>query len=220
MSGLIVVPAYFPPAAEAWAELADTSPHLAVVNVDGGPGPARAPDFAAVAGRARAAGVTLAGYVDTAYGRRPPGEVAAEVRRYRAWYGVRRVFLDRAAAGRRQLGHYARTVRAVRAEGAEYVVFNHGVHPDPGYAALADLLVTFEGPWSAYRSLRAPEWVMEAGAGRFCHLVYATPRHALCEVLLQARRCNAQACYVTDRDQPNPWDDLPGYYGLEVQAFG
>ncbi|GAA2595091.1 spherulation-specific family 4 protein [Actinomadura fulvescens] len=217
MSGLIVVPAYFPPAADAWSALADTCPHLAVLNVADGPGVVPDADFAAVAARARSAGITLAGYVDTAYGLRSPGDVAADMRRHRDWYGVRRVFLDQVAAGHRQLGHYARVVDAVRAEGAEFVVFNHGVHPDPRYAGLADLLVTFEGPWSTYRSLRAPEWATKADAGRFCHLVYATPRHALCEVLARARRHNAGA-YVTDRDGPNPWDDLPRYYRLEVQA--
>jgi hypothetical protein len=31
------------------------------------------------------------------------------------------------------------------------VVLNPGAHPAPGYAAFADLLVTFEGSWETYR---------------------------------------------------------------------
>ncbi len=158
----------------------------------------------------------LAGYVDTAYGRRPAREIEDELARYRSWYGIRAVFLDQVSAVPEHLLRYRRIVAGVRARGAGHVVFNHGAYPDAAYAQLADLLVTFEGPWRAYRHVRAPDWASRLPAERFCHLVYAAPRPVLARALAQAGRCNAGVVYVTDRTGANPWDGLPAYFSREL----
>jgi hypothetical protein len=213
----VIVPAYFHPVRAAdWETLAAARPRAVVFNVDSGPGSARDPGFAATAARITAAGVPLLGYVDTRYGCRPPGEVTAELRRYRDWYGAEGVFLDQVSAGRDQLAHYEGVVAGLRDEGSGPVALNHGTYPDPGYADLAELLVTFEGPWRAYERLCAPSWAMRSPASRFCHLVYGTPRAVLGQVLRRAARCNAGSLYVTDRDGANPWDGLPGYFADEI----
>lgn len=212
----VAVPAYFHPAALDWAALADPRLGAVVLNVDSGAGTVRDRAFAAVARRTSAAGVRLAGYVDTAYGRRPPGEVAAEVMRYRLWYGIRTAFLDQVSAVPGDVPRYRRIVAAARGRGAEYVVLNHGTYPDAGYARLADLLVTFEGPWSAYQHVRAPAWAARLPADRFCHLVYAAPQAVLARALARAGRRNAGVVYVTDRAGANPWSGLPGYFSREL----
>jgi hypothetical protein len=214
----VIVPAYFHPgrAADDWRALTVWRPRAVVLNVDSGPGAVRDPAFAAVAARTIAAGVPLLGYVDTRYGSRPPGEVMAEPLRYRDWYGAQGVFLDQVSAGRDPLARYQRIVAAVRDEGIGPVVLNHGTYPDPGYAALADLLVTFEGPWHAYERLCAPSWAMRLPASRFCHLVYGAPRSLLGRVLRRAARCNAGVVYVTDREGANPWNGLPEYFADEL----
>jgi hypothetical protein len=214
----VIVPAYFHPvrAAASWETLAATRPRAVVFNVDSGPGGARDPDFAAVAARTTAAGVPLLAYVDSRYGCRPPGEIIAELLRYREWYGVEGVFLDQVSAGRDQLAHYERIVAAVRDERAGPLVLNHGTYPDAGYADLADVLVTFEGPWPAYERVCTPAWAMRAPASRFCHLVYGAPRTVLGRALRRAARCNTGVVYVTDRGGANPWDGLPEYLTDEI----
>ena len=79
--------------------------------------------------RARA-GVRVAGYVDTNYGRRSARAALADIGRYRDWYDVAGVLFDRVSAGR--------TTSALRPAGpprpragAHVVAFNHGVHPLP-----------------------------------------------------------------------------------------
>ncbi|MFD0539850.1 spherulation-specific family 4 protein [Actinomadura luteofluorescens] len=158
LASSVAVLAYFHPGAGYWTDLADPRLGAVVLNVDSGAGTVRDSGFADVAHRTSAAGVRLAGYVDTAYGHRPPAEIEEEVRRYRLWYGVRAVFLDQVPAMPEHVLRYRRIVAGVRARGARHVVLNHGVYPDEAYARLADLLVTFEGPWSAYRHVRAPAW--------------------------------------------------------------
>ncbi|TDD73296.1 spherulation-specific family 4 protein [Actinomadura rubrisoli] len=214
--GAVAVPAYFHPAAVDWTALADPRLGAVVLNVDSGAGTVRDRDFAAVAHRTSDAGVPLAGYVDTAYGRRPTKEVEDELVRYRTWYGIRMVFLDQVSAGPAHLIRYRRITAGMRSRGAEHIVFNHGTYPDAAYAALADLLVTFEGPWSAYQRLRAPAWAKRLPAEQFCHLVYAAPRPVLARTLTRAGRCNAGVVYVTDRAGANPWDGLPEYFSREL----
>ncbi|MFD9035744.1 spherulation-specific family 4 protein [Streptomyces sp. NPDC059567] len=173
----LLVPFYEHPAErpDAWDVVIEAAPSLygVVLNPASGAGQSRDPAFAAVAERLRAAGARVLGYVDTAYGRRPHGEVVAELLRHRDWYGTDGAFLDQVPTAPEAIDHFRRIGVAARAAGARTLVLNHGAHPDPGYAALADLLVTFEGPWDSYRALDLPV------ADHYCHLVYAAPHGAL-----------------------------------------
>lgn len=215
MPGLaVLVPAYFHPALfpAEWARLADPRLGAVVLNVQSGPGSVRDRAFAAAVDRVLAAGGRVTGYIDTAYGARPARDIDADARRYRAWYGVADVFLDQVAAEPEKLGGYRWLAEGLRSRGAGLVVGNHGVHPDPGYASIADLLVTFEGPWPVYRRMRPPGWATRLPAGRLCHLVYAVPPTAYETALRLARRNNAGVVYITDGDGANPWDRLPAYF--------
>jgi Spherulation-specific family 4 len=205
----LVVPAYFHPAVapDDWAALAALGGRvrLAILNVADGPGERPEPEFARVLATLHAGGVAVAGYVDTDYGHRTDRAITTDLDRYRTWYPqVQAAFFDRAAATADLVARYRRIARSARTAGLRTVVFNHGVHPDPGYAEHADLLGTFEGPWSAYRALDVPGW---ARGDRFLHLVHTVPAQALST----ARRLAASrtgAAYVTDLGGSNPWRRL------------
>ncbi|MFD8412506.1 spherulation-specific family 4 protein [Streptomyces sp. NPDC059650] len=181
--------------------------HSVVLNPASGPGEARDARFAVVAERLRDAGVPVLGYADTDYGRRPHADVVRDLLRHRDWYGADGAFLDQAAPDPALLGHYGRLAVAARAAGARTLVLNHGVHPDPGYAELADLVVTFEGPWDAYRNAAVPSWTADHPADRFCHLVYAVPPGAPAAELARQRRA-AVHCAVPGTGA-HPWGTLP-----------
>ncbi|MFE2557591.1 spherulation-specific family 4 protein [Streptomyces sp. NPDC059352] len=173
MTPSLLVPYYEHPAdrPEAWSALVDAadSLHGVVLNPASGAGEAPDPAFAEVSARLRAAGVRVLGYVDTDYGRRPQAEVVTDLLRHRDWYAADGAFLDQVSTAPGALAHYRRIAVAARAAGAATLVLNHGAHPDPGYEELADLLVTFEGPWDTYRTLDLPV------APHYCHLVYGAP---------------------------------------------
>ena len=202
----LAVPAYFHPAREAtdWERLcASPTLGLVVVNPSSGAGTAADPAYRTVCAALRArTEVLVAGYVDTAYGTRPAADVLAEAARYGRFYGIGAVFLDQVSSGADALDHYADVVERLRAGGTAAVVLNPGVEPHPGYRALADVVVTFEGPWSAYRH-RAPD---PPGPGRTCHLVHATPDGLRAGARRRAHRLGADLAYVTSRRLPNPWD--------------
>ncbi|SDJ87139.1 spherulation-specific family 4 protein [Streptomyces indicus] len=214
MSARLLVPMYVHPAVDpgAWQRLAARPEllHGVIVNIADGPGTAPDPAFAAAARALRAAGVRLFGYADTAYGRRPHREVLADLARHREWYGIDACFLDQCAAASAQLRPYRRLVRAARAAGAASVVLNPGVHPAPAYAELADVLVTFEGDWSTYRSAPAPpRWTAAHPPDRFCHLVHGVPP-GLCGLAARtAELRRAAVCCTVPGEGPNPWSLPP-----------
>jgi hypothetical protein len=209
----LIVPAYFHPASRPaeWAWLAEQAGQVRLVVLNLADGPGISPD-AAVApalARLRAAGVAVAGYVDTNYGLRPARDALADLARYLDWYQVAGVFFDRAATGSEHLGHYAGLVRDARRLGARVVALNHGAHPVPAYADHADLLGTFEGPWPAYLDLAIPRWARSRPAAQFYHLPHSVPAGSFRDARWLAARRNAGSVYITDRGGLNPWDRLP-----------
>jgi hypothetical protein len=210
---LLVVPAYFHPALRAadWERLATWAHHvrLIVLNVASGAGEQPDEAFLPVLARLRESGVVVAGYVDTAYGRRSPTAALLELHRYQDWYDVQDVFFDQVSTTPQHVGHYAALADRARQRGATLVAFNHGAHPVEAYAQHADLLGTFEGPWRAYVDAAVPRWVRARPAHQFFHLVHSAPRAYLGDAFGLARKRNAVGAYVTDRAGDNPWDRLP-----------
>jgi hypothetical protein len=209
----LIVPAYFHPAShrQEWEWLAQRAARIRFVILNVANGPGGQPDegvFPALA-LLRAAGIAVCGYVDTNYGQRAADEVIADLYRHLRWYRVDGVFFDRAAIAAQQVSHYADLARWARDGGARLVAFNHGAHPIEPYADHADLLGTFEGPWTAYLELGVPRWVRSRPAGQFFHLLYAVPTASFADALWLAAHRHAGCAYVTDRDGVNPWDGLP-----------
>ncbi|MEU2156148.1 spherulation-specific family 4 protein [Streptomyces sp. NPDC019396] len=206
----LLVPLYVHPAEDpdAWRLLASAADRIygVVLNTADGPGTSPDPAFVSAARALRAAGTRVLGYVDLDYGVRPDDAVLRDIDRHREWYGTDGCFFDQVPADRSALPGCRRLVRAARQRGAETVVLNHGVHPAPGYARIADLLVTFEGPWTVYlSSFTLPRWTARHPPERFCHLVYGVPP-ALARVAEKAatERGAAVSCAVADT-LPNPW---------------
>ncbi|MFE5190609.1 spherulation-specific family 4 protein [Streptomyces sp. NPDC056628] len=209
----LLIPLYVHPAEDpgAWHRLITCASrtYAVVLNPANGPGSTPDPAFAKAAEALRAAGARLLGYLDTDYGARRPAEVTADLRRHREWYGVDGCFLDQTPAAPEALPECRRLVRAVRRLGASTVVLNPGVHPAPGYARLADLTVTFEGPWSRYvADFTRPAWTERVPADRLCHLVYGVPHPLVPLALRTAGERGAGVCGPVTGDLPNPWAGL------------
>ena len=184
---------------DAWAEVAGHgSAVLVVVNVHNGPGGA----YDAAYGYATAAlaerGVPMLGYVDLGYADRALAAVRADLAAWR-WYPIDGIFFDQAPTDPTRLGWVEQVVAAVRGR----VVLNPGTRPDPGYADLADLVCTFEGPWPRYRAMPA-----EPDLANAAHLVYAVPPDELPAATRRLRR-RVDTGLVTDLAGVNPYRGLP-----------
>ncbi|WP_433504432.1 spherulation-specific family 4 protein [Pseudonocardia halophobica] len=217
------VPAYFHPDREAadWAGLTAAARAgavgIVVVNPASGVGTGADPAYRrACADLAEIPGVVVAGYVDTAYGARPAGEVVAEARAYAQRYGIRGVFADQVPSGRDHLPAYTALAADLRTAGLGPLLLNPGVRPDEGYLEIADVVVTFEGSWETYRAERPGE--PRAGRARTWHLVHGTPARMIEATRSWMVHAGVDHGYVTDRRLPNPWDGLPRTTGSAVVA--
>ncbi|MFI6641422.1 spherulation-specific family 4 protein [Streptomyces sp. NPDC050504] len=223
------VPGYAHPlvAPVEWAELTRPGTPLdwAVLDVANGPGARPDPHCLEAAGRLGNAGVKVLGRIDLVHGARDLGEVVGDAHRYLDWYRADGFLLDRAPVDRADLAAVRTatgTLRTLR-EGT-HLVLGHGTHPHPGYADLADQLVTFSGPWTDYRWSQAAQWTAEHPPERFAHLVHGVPRTHLEEALRIARWQGAGTIFFTDHSdrggQMDPFDTLPGYWDEIVSRIG
>ncbi|MFE0425979.1 spherulation-specific family 4 protein, partial [Streptomyces sp. NPDC058953] len=227
----IGVPGYAHPllAVAEWTALTRPGTPLDWVGltVANGPGDRPDPDCLAAAGRLVNAGVRVLGRLDLAHGSRPVGELAAEAERYARWYRVGGFLLDRCPADRDGLAAVRRTTAALRVVagtvgcvvgtgpgvrsgggrargGAPHLVLGLDGHPHPGYAEIADQLVTFCGSWADYRWSQVAQWTADHPPGRFAHFVHGVPRTHLEEAARIARWQGAGTVFFTDRRAAGP----------------
>jgi Spherulation-specific family 4 len=213
----MVVPAYFYPA--EWTRAADSKPVPRIMILDvGGAGAGSAPQrkYQAVVKRAQAAGITVMGYSDTDYTQRSPAAIEADVRNYKAWYGVTDIFLDQVSSGSVQLGYYrslARYIHSVNPGSA--VMLNPGTYPDQQYMSVGDIVMVFENTYASYVSLQVPGWVRRYPATRFAYVIYGTSGSQLANAISLAQQRHAGFVYVTNGTGLDRYDSLPGYFSRE-----
>ncbi|MGG8409325.1 spherulation-specific family 4 protein [Streptomyces sp. 12297] len=227
------VPGYAHPlvAPVEWAELSrpGTPLHWAVLNVADGPGRRPDPHCTEAAHRLREAGGTVLGHLAMRDGERSFGELISDAHRFRDWYGVGGFYLAGAPSGPAALAGVQRTVETLRTLGDPAaakvrIVLGHGTHPCPGYAELADQLVTFAGAWADYRWSQVAEWTADHPPEKFCHFVHGVPRTHLEEAMRIARWQGAGTIWFTDRSDRygtgDPWAAMPGYWDEIVSRIG
>ncbi len=210
----IGVPAYFHPAraGAAWEALAaavsDALVGLIVVNPASGVGAGPDEAYRSLCDSPRLRHL-IAGYVDSAYSGRPLTAVVAEAAAYRRFYGISSVFVDQVTSGLPGVRYYRELGEELRKRGTCRLILNPGVVPQAEYHDLADVIVTFEGPWTAYRSHMPPIRAEPGRRAATWHLVHSTPvEHHVLSLRMAAAR-GASYAYVTERTMPNPWDELP-----------
>jgi len=201
-----LLPLYVYPAddPDAWAGAAAVAAQgtelTVIVNVHNGPGGRYDPAYGYATATLAASGVPLLGYVDLGYAARPLRAVHADIAAWR-WYPIGGVFFDQVPSDASALGWVGLAVAPVRGR----VVLNPGTRPHPGYAALADVVCTYEGPWPRYRATPA-----EADWPNAAHLVYGVPPE---DLPAATRRIYRRVVHglVTDLDGPNPYRGLPAH---------
>ncbi|HEY6795777.1 MAG TPA: spherulation-specific family 4 protein [Kineosporiaceae bacterium] len=211
----LAVPMYVHPvlAPAAWQALTrtDLGSGFVVANAASGPGTAPEQAYVDVLVELQAAGVPLVGYVDSAYGDRCAEEVAVDVVRWRRWFGVTGVFIDRVTSRPDDPSAARRLVDGVRSAGATRVVVNPGVVPDASWCRAADAVITFEGTWTDYLAHVPPGWLREVAPETLCHLVHTLPAEvSLADVRERAALAGAGIVGISRGAMPNPWTGHPG----------
>lgn len=214
----MIVPAYFDPGVD-WARADDSRPVPRIMILDvAGPGAGSSPDrkYQAAVKLAEAAGITIMGYSDTDYTRRPAAAVEADVRKYRAWYGVTSIFLDQVASGSGQLAYYRQLTAYIHSVNpGSAVMLNPGTYPDQQYMSVGNIVLVFENTYASSADLQVPAWVYKYPAARFAYVIYATPGSQLVNAIGLAQKQHADYVYVTDGRGLQRYNSLPSYWSRE-----
>jgi hypothetical protein len=214
----LFVPAFFYPG-PAWVQLDQSKPvpSTLILDVSGtGAGSSPNPTFLAAVKRAKGAGITILGYVSTAYDHRSSTAVEADVRNYKAWYGVTDIFLDEVTSSAQYVPYYRALDDYIHhVNPGSTVWLNPGIFPNELYMSVANVVMVFEGSYATYLKLVVPSWVDSYPASRFAHTVYATTSSELSNAARLARSRHAGYLYVTDGSGSNPYSSLPSYWSSE-----
>jgi len=152
-----IVPLYTDPG-PVWDALAQAiveSPDLpfaVILNPDSGPGTARNDEYVSAIPVLSFPNVRLYGYINTAYGKRDPAAICAEIDNWKTWYGIDSIFFDDVDSN--EDAYYQRVCSEARAQGIDALIGNPGtpvarevaryfdtvvVYEDTGYPALAPI---------------------------------------------------------------------------------
>jgi hypothetical protein len=213
------VPAYFY-SSSIWDQAIDTRPAPAVMllNVDNGVGTGPLSHFQVLVRQAQDAGITVLGYSSTDYGQRAIGSVESEVKDYRSWYGVNGIFLDLTQGTSGEFSYYQTLANFIRSAIPNGVVWlNPGDYPDPKFMSIANVVMVFEGSYSAYLSDQVPSWISQYSPSQFAHVIYETPPADLGRAVSLSRQRRAGHLFVTDLSgSGNPYGALPSYWSQEA----
>ena len=217
------VPAYFDQSTWSHATASRPAPSAMILNPSTGTGAGTAPDpaFQSVVKQAQAEGTTILGYSSTASGLRPIGQIEADVRNYKNWYGVTGIFLDSVNGVTRELPYYEQLAGYIRRViPGSTVWLNPGIYPDQRYMSVGNVMMVFEGTYAQYLSSQVPGWAHDFPATRFADTIYgaASSSEANSAISLSRSR-NAGYVYVTNLAGSDPYNALPSYWSSENAAI-
>jgi Spherulation-specific family 4 len=217
------IPAYFP--ADVWAQVAGTKPvpSAMILNPSTGIGAGTAPNpaYQGAAKQAQESGSAVLGYSSTADGQRPISQVEADVRNYKAWYGVTGIFLDSVNGVPSELSYYEQLTSYIHKiiPGAT-IWLNPGIYPDQQYMSLGNVMMVFEGTYAQYQASQVPSWARSFPASRFANTIYGASSSAQANSAVSLSRSrNTGYVYVTNLAGANPYDALPSYWSTVNHAI-
>ena len=218
----LAVPAYFYPD-DGWTQAYKSKPAPRIMIFDAaGPGAGNSPEqvYQAAVKQAQAAGITIMGYSDTNYAQRPASVVEADVRKYKAWYGVTSIFFDEVSSSSGQLAYYRQLADYVHSVNpGSAVMLNPGTYPDQQYMSVGDIVMVFENNYASYVNLQVPSWTQKYKAGRFAYVIYGASGPQMVNAIGLAQQRHAGYVYVTGGTGPQRYDSLPSYWSSEVSAI-
>jgi len=223
----LLVPSYsYPSPTTFWDAIVAGAPSVKymIANPASGPGTTTDTNYTAAIVNAQAAGITILGYVSTGYatGAPSPATIETSVDLWATLYGIHDIFFDETSSLVEDVPFYAQICNYVHAAAVPpIVVLNPGVVPDPGYLAIADIVVVYEGVQVDYAAFSPPSWVTDGThrATQFCNIIHTCTSENLAATITKAEAVNAGYIYVSDDVMPNPYKVLPTYLATELSSL-
>lgn len=215
-----LVPLYTYPTDPSWlavinAKLAHPSvPVIAVINPEDGPGASLNADYVKGIAALLKAGVSVLGYVSTAYTVRSETAVNADIDSYRRWYPqMTGIFFDEQTNTPGGEDYYRRVVAYARSNAFTFTVGNPGTDTAPTYVGTVDMILVYESAGLPSARTMAG-WHTGYDRHNFGIIPYGVS--ALDPAFLIQAKANVGYIYVTGDTLPNPWDSVPSYFDALV----
>ena len=214
----LIIPVYGNTTAQfnAAVAAAQTVSTIAVINPDNGPGSSKIASVATQASRLKSAKAVVAGYISTAYGGIALNSVYTQIDRYASWYGATGIFLDETSDKSSKVSYYSSVYAYAKKKGM-VVIGNPGTFTISNYAAIADLLITYEDPISAgWNSYKQPSWTNSYAPSKFGAIIYATSASAWKAAIDRAVSQRFGWVFVSDGSGADPFGRAPSYIAAEA----
>jgi hypothetical protein len=218
-----IVPLYSLPSDPAWAALIAAKkahasvPVIAVINPNNGPGTAARSDYMNGVGQLTGAGVKVAGYVATGYGKRSVSEVKADIDRWRDLYpDAKSIFFDEMANNPGLESHYSSLTSYAKGRGIEYTIGNPGVDSKPSYVGTVDTILIVESAGLPSADKLAG-WHAEHPREAFGIIPHSVS--SLDAGFVAMAKSRVGYIFVQNDTMPNPWDTLPPYFDALLAAL-
>ncbi|MDB6140093.1 MAG: sorting domain protein [Verrucomicrobiaceae bacterium] len=195
---------------------AQKAPMIALINPNNGPGSSKVGGISANVSRLKAAGAKAAGYISTAYGATSLASVYSQIDRYVSWYGANGIFLDEMSDRSNKVSYYT-SIHAYAKKKGLLVVGNPGTFVPVAYAAVADVLVTYEDPLShGWNSEVQSSWTAKYAASKFGTIVNTVPSASMNGVVTRAISQHFGWVFATDAGGNDPFARAPSYLAAEA----
>jgi hypothetical protein len=209
----IMVPLYTYPGG-TWDTVAQVKrahtdvPIVAIVNPASGPGFSKDSNYESGIANLKSAGVTVLGYVSTAYTNRDIAAVKSDMDRWKSWYpAVDGIFFDEQTNWAGQEWYYDQADSYAKSKGLSFTVGNPGANSIPSYLDTVDVVLIYESPGlpnlSNYQSWSSAN---NAKLGMIPFGVGSMPNQ-----WIEDATALVGWIYVTHDVLPNPWDSIPPY---------
>lgn len=190
-------------------------PMIAVINPDDGPGSSKVSGISGPVSRLLSAKAKVAGYINTYYGGESLSSVYKQVDRYRSWYGANAIYMDEMSDRTSKVSYYRSIYNYAHGKGMT-VVGNPGTFVPSSYAGVADVIVTFEDPYSRWSSNKQSSWTSGYPASKFAAIVYSASSGAMKSIVDRAVSQRYGWIFVTNGGGSDPFRSAPSFLLTEA----
>jgi hypothetical protein len=212
----IVIPLYAHPGS-TWTSIIQAKqsyphvPFLVVINPKSGPGSSLEPSYLTGVQEMQAAGITVLGYVDTAYATDSIQSVEANVNLYNSWYHVNGVMFDDMQNTVGTEGYYATLNNFVHSIGLALTMGNPGATVPTSDVGVLNILDIYENPGLPTLSGLSFNGIPTSDFSLIAYDVSSMDNYFLYQAIGYV-----SYIYLTDALGSNPYDVLPSYFTSEV----
>ena len=212
----VIIPLYSDPGSE-WTAVANMKeaypsvPIIAVVNPDNGPGVYQDSNYVSGINLLEAAGVIVLGYVYTSYGYRPIANVETDVNSWKQMYHINGILFDEMSRLTGYEGYYSSLNSYAKSLGYTFTIGNPGGPIPTSYIGTLDNIVIYEN-----LGLPSQSYLSSLGYQKndFTSVSYGVP--TLDQNFVSNAFNYVGYLYITDQSSPNPYTELPSYFGALV----